>query len=143
LTATHFRSRQGPEAQPRHTDIAPVAGVFEYVVGQLPAFGNVIRLGLRYARITGDGTLRVCLRLVVVGTAGALIYLVNKVILAAAGRFDFAYPLGAKTVRTITPAICTLALRLGDVRLRQARRRTARSIVRLAGGWVAGPVQHP
>jgi uncharacterized protein DUF6545 len=72
--------------------------VFEYcvvyVVGQVPAFGNVIRLCLRYARLTDDPALRVALRLVVAGTTAALIYLVNKMVLAASARFDFAYPPG-------------------------------------------------
>jgi len=77
-------------------------GVLEYcvvyLVGQAPAFGNVIRLGLRYARAADAPALRIGMRLVAAGTAIALLYLVNKVVLTAAARFGFAYPLGALPV---------------------------------------------
>lgn len=73
-------------------------GVLEYCVvyllGQAPAFGNVIRLGLRYARAADAPALRVGMRLVAAGTAAALVYLVNKVVLTAAARFAFDYPAG-------------------------------------------------
>jgi hypothetical protein len=73
-------------------------GIFEYCVvylaGQAPAFGNVIRLGLRYARAAAAPALRIGMRLVAAGTAIALLYLVNKAVGAAATRFGFAYPLG-------------------------------------------------
>jgi uncharacterized protein DUF6545 len=65
-----------------------------YLAGQAPAFGNVIRLSLRYARAAEAPALRVGMRLVAAGTALALLYLANKVVKAAATRFDFAYPLG-------------------------------------------------
>jgi hypothetical protein len=68
--------------------------VLAYVVAQVPAFANVIRLGLRYAGIADTAALRTALRLVVGGTALGLAYLVNKAVLAASSRFDFAYPLG-------------------------------------------------
>jgi hypothetical protein len=68
--------------------------VLAYVVAQVPAFANVIRLGLRYAAIADTAALRTALRLVVGGTALGLAYLVNKAVLAASSRFDFTYPLG-------------------------------------------------
>ncbi|WP_020659609.1 MAB_1171c family putative transporter [Amycolatopsis benzoatilytica] len=72
--------------------------VFEYWVAYLltltPAFGNVIRLGLRFARATSDRALRVGLHLIVSGTALALVYLVNRVVRVGAGRFDYQYRLG-------------------------------------------------
>jgi hypothetical protein len=72
--------------------------VFEYVVGyvlaQVPAFLSVIRLSLRFARLAEDTALRTGLRLVALGGLGALLYLVNKAVLAASYRFAFDYPLG-------------------------------------------------
>jgi len=68
--------------------------VLAYVVAQVPAFGNVIRLGLRYARVADAASLRVALRLVVAGTALGLVYLADKAILAARPRFGFEFPLG-------------------------------------------------
>jgi hypothetical protein len=68
--------------------------VLAYVVAQTPAFANVIRLGLRYARVADTAALRTALRLVVAGTALGLLYLLNKAILAASSRLDFTYPLG-------------------------------------------------
>ena len=74
--------------------------VFEYWVAYLltltPAFGNVIRLGLRYARATSDRALRLGLRMIVTGTALALVYLVNRVVRIGSSRFDYPYPLGFK-----------------------------------------------
>lgn len=72
--------------------------VVAYVVAQTPAFLNVIRLGMRYAAVADTLVLRVALRMVVAGTALGLVYLVNKAILAASPRLDFAYPLGRTTV---------------------------------------------
>ncbi|HEV7651749.1 MAG TPA: MAB_1171c family putative transporter [Actinophytocola sp.] len=73
-------------------------GVLEYCVvylaGQALAFGDVIRLGLRYARAADAPALRTGMRLVVAGTVFALLYLVNKVVLTGAARFGSAYPLG-------------------------------------------------
>lgn len=68
--------------------------VLAYVVAQVPAFANVIRLGLRYARVADTAALRIALRMVVAGTALGLVYLVNKAILAGSSRFDYTYPLG-------------------------------------------------
>jgi uncharacterized protein DUF6545 len=72
--------------------------VFEYWVTYLltltPAFGNVIRLGLRFARITSDRALRAGLHMIVGGTAMASVYLVNRVVRIGASRFDYEYPLG-------------------------------------------------
>lgn len=67
---------------------------FAYAAAQIPAFVAVIVLCQRYARIAGDAVLRAGLGLVVAGTAGAILYLVNKTILAASPRFGFEYPLG-------------------------------------------------
>ncbi|RSM40007.1 hypothetical protein DMA12_28215 [Amycolatopsis balhimycina DSM 5908] len=67
---------------------------FAYAAAQIPAFAGVIVLCLRYARIAGDPALRTGLWLVVAGTAAAMLYLVNKTILAASPRWDFDYPLG-------------------------------------------------
>jgi hypothetical protein len=72
--------------------------VLAYVVAQAPAFAGVIRLGLRYARIADTAALRTALRMVAAGTALGLVYLVNKAVLAASPRFDFAYPLGRTVV---------------------------------------------
>jgi hypothetical protein len=72
--------------------------VLAYVVAQVPAFANVIRLGLRYAHIADTAALRTALRMVAAGTALGLVYLVNKAVLAASPRFDFAYPLGRTVV---------------------------------------------
>ena len=71
-----------------------------YAVAQAPAFGAVVWLCLRYARLTNDLALRAGLWLVVLGTTGALAYLANKTALALAPRFDFSYPLG----RTLLPS---------------------------------------
>ncbi|WP_329012340.1 MAB_1171c family putative transporter [Streptomyces sp. NBC_00690] len=72
--------------------------VFEYWMTYLltltPAFGNVMRLGLRFARITSDRALRAGLHMVVVGTALATVYLANRVVRIGASRFDYPYPLG-------------------------------------------------
>lgn len=74
--------------------------VFEYWLAYLltltPAFGNVIRLGLRYARTTSDRALRAGLHLIVAGAALALVYLVNRVVRVASSRFVFDYELGWK-----------------------------------------------
>ncbi|GAA4419381.1 hypothetical protein GCM10023148_18560 [Actinokineospora soli] len=71
---------------------------FEYVVAYVlalaPAFAAIVRLCLRYARTVTDRALRSGLGLVVIGTSTACVYLVNKVVRAAASRFDFPYPLG-------------------------------------------------
>jgi hypothetical protein len=67
---------------------------FAYAAAQLPAFAAVIVLCLRYARVVGDRVLRLGLRLVVAGTGGGILYLVNKTVLAAAPRFGFTYPQG-------------------------------------------------
>jgi hypothetical protein len=72
--------------------------VVAYVVAQTPAFVNVIRLGLRYARAADTAVLRVALGMVAVGAAFGLLYLVNKAVLAASPRFEFAYPLGRTVV---------------------------------------------
>jgi hypothetical protein len=85
-----------------------------YAAGQAPAFGNVIRLGLRYARATGDPALRAGLRLVATGTAGALVYLAHKVVLTASSRFDFAHPLGHPVfVGKVLPVAAHLLVLLG------------------------------
>jgi hypothetical protein len=85
-----------------------------YLAGQAPAFGNVIRLGLRYARAADAPALRIGMRLVAAGTAIALLYLVNKVVKAAATRFDFAYPLGdAFVVGKSLPAAADVLVLVG------------------------------
>ncbi|WP_103355655.1 MAB_1171c family putative transporter [Amycolatopsis sp. CA-128772] len=72
--------------------------VFEYWVAYLltltPAFANVIRLGLRFARSTSDRAVRAGLHMIVSGTALALVYLVNRVVRVGASRFGYRYPLG-------------------------------------------------
>jgi hypothetical protein len=93
-------------------------GVLEYVAvylaGQVPALGTVIRIGLRYARLAERPAIRAGMRMVVAGTAGALIYLVNKVILTAASRFDVAYPVGhTMLVSKVLPALAHLLVLLG------------------------------
>ncbi|SMC91535.1 MAB_1171c family putative transporter [Lentzea albidocapillata] len=65
-----------------------------YLLALAPAFGNVIRLGLRYARTTSGRALRSGLHLIVAGAAMALVYLVNRVVRVGSSRFEFAYPLG-------------------------------------------------
>lgn len=85
------------------------SGVLEYCVaylaGQTPALGNVVRLGLRYARLTDSRAVGVGMLMVVVGTIGALLYLVNKMVLTAASRFTFDYPAGRTTLMSqVLPA---------------------------------------
>ncbi|MGX7823792.1 MAB_1171c family putative transporter [Actinokineospora sp. 24-640] len=92
--------------------------VFEYWVVYLltltPAFGNVIRLCLRYARVTADRALRIGLRLIVLGTALALAYLVNRVVRTASGRFGFDYELGHLfVVSAVAPNTAHLLVLLG------------------------------
>ena len=73
-------------------------GVLEYclvyLVGQLPALGTGIRLGWRYSRQADSLALRAGMRMIVAGAGCAMLYLVNKVVLTAASRFDFGYPAG-------------------------------------------------
>ncbi|HEY7596840.1 MAG TPA: MAB_1171c family putative transporter [Actinophytocola sp.] len=93
-------------------------GVLEYCVvyllGQAPAFGNVIRLGLRYARAAAAPALRIGMRLVVAGAALALLYLVNKVVLTAAARFGFAYPAGDTfVISKVLPAAAHVLVLVG------------------------------
>ncbi|WP_199443147.1 MAB_1171c family putative transporter [Umezawaea beigongshangensis] len=87
-----------------------------YAAGQAPAFGNVVRLGLRYARAASDPALRAGLRLVAVGTTGALVYLVHKAVLTASARFDFPHPLGQTAlVGKVLPVTAHLLVLLGTV----------------------------
>ncbi|SFR06484.1 hypothetical protein SAMN04488564_1021014 [Lentzea waywayandensis] len=65
-----------------------------YLLTLTPAFGNVVRLGQRYARTTSDRALRFGLHLVVAGAVMALVYLVNRVVRVGSSRFGFDYPLG-------------------------------------------------
>jgi hypothetical protein len=93
-------------------------GVLEYCVvylaGQAPAFGNVIRLGLRYARAADAPALRIGMRLVAAGAAGALAYLANKVVLTAAARFGFDYPAGRTVlVSTVLPTAAHVLVLVG------------------------------
>jgi hypothetical protein len=93
-------------------------GVLEYCVvylaGQAPAFGNVIRLGLRYARAADAPALRIGMRLVAAGAAGALLYLANKVVLTAAARFGFDYPAGQTVVVSkVLPAAAHVLVLVG------------------------------
>jgi hypothetical protein len=93
-------------------------GVLEYCVayflGQAPALGNMIRLGLRYTRVARDRALRVGLRLLVAGTAGALLYVANKVVLTASRRFDLAYSLGDTVlVSKVLPASAHVLVLVG------------------------------
>lgn len=100
-------------------DLLPQSpGVLEYcvvyLVGQLPALGNVIRFGLRSARLADGPALRVGMCLIVAGTTGALIYLVNKVVLTASARFEFAYPMGhTPLVSRVLPACAHVLVLLG------------------------------
>lgn len=71
-----------------------------YAAGQLPAFATVVFLGLRYARQAHDPAVRASLCLVVTGTTLALLYLLNKSILAMAPRLDFEFAFG----RTLLPS---------------------------------------
>jgi hypothetical protein len=92
--------------------------VFEYwivyVLTLTPAFGNVIRLCLRHARNTADRAMSVGLHLVVAGTALALSYLVNKVVLIASGRFRFDYEVAHMfVVSAVTPNTAYLLVLLG------------------------------
>ncbi|MGH3761649.1 MAB_1171c family putative transporter, partial [Actinophytocola sp.] len=85
-----------------------------YLVGQAPAFGNVIRLGLRYARAADATALRIGMRLVAAGTACALVYLVNKVVRTASARFEFDYAAGdTMLVGTALPAAAHVLVLLG------------------------------
>jgi hypothetical protein len=87
---------------------------FAYAAAQIPAFGAVIVLCLRYARGTGDPVLRTGLRLIGAGTAGAVLYLVNKTILAASPRFGFDYPLGREfAMGKVLPAAAHVLVLLG------------------------------
>jgi hypothetical protein len=62
----------------------------------------------------GDAFLRLGLRLVVAGTAGAVLYLVNKTVLAASPRFGFAYPPGHTVLLgTALPAAAHVLVLLG------------------------------
>jgi hypothetical protein len=81
-----------PELYPQQPGVLEYCVV--YLAGQAPAFGNVVRLGLRYARAADAPALRTGMRLVAAGVSIALLYLVNKVVLTAAARFGFGYPLG-------------------------------------------------
>lgn len=88
--------------------------VLAYVVAQVPAFTNVIRLGLRYALAADTPVLRVALRMVVAGAAAGLLYLVNKAVLAASYPYDFAYPLGhTMLARKVLPTSATLLVLVG------------------------------
>jgi hypothetical protein len=87
---------------------------FAYAAAQIPAFAAVIVLCLRYARMAGDRVLRLGLRLVVAGTAGAILYLVNKTVLAAAPRFGFSFPAGREfPLGSALPAAAHLLVLLG------------------------------
>ncbi|HZM76423.1 MAG TPA: MAB_1171c family putative transporter [Candidatus Limnocylindrales bacterium] len=93
-------------------------GVLEYCVaylaGQAPILGNVIRLGLRYARLTDSRAVGIGMLMVVAGTVAALLYLINKVVLTAASRLEFAYPLGRTTlVSQVLPASAHVLVLLG------------------------------
>lgn len=90
--------------------------VLAYVVAQAPAFTNVIRLCLRYARVADTVTLRVALRVVVAGTVGASLYLVSKTVLAAAPRFGFDYPFGRSVlVSKVLPTSAYLLVLIGAI----------------------------
>lgn len=85
-----------------------------YLLGQAPAFGNVIRLGLRYARAADAPVLRIGMRLVVAGTAGGLAYLVNKVAFTASKRFGLDYPAGDLVlVSVVLPATAHVLVLVG------------------------------
>ena len=85
-----------------------------YVLTLTPAFGNVIRLCLRHARTTADRAMSAGLHLVVVGTSLALVYLVNKVVLIASGRFGFGYGPGTLfVVGAVAPNAAHLFVLLG------------------------------
>ncbi|OXM61599.1 MAB_1171c family putative transporter [Amycolatopsis vastitatis] len=85
-----------------------------YAAAQIPAFAAVIVLCLRYARIAGDPVLRIGLWLIVAGTAAAVLYLVNKTILAASPRWGFDYPLGREfLVGKVLPTAAHVLVLLG------------------------------
>lgn len=115
--------------------------VLEYWVAYLltltPAFGNVIRLGLRYARTTRDRALRLGLHLIVTGAALALVYLVNRVVRVGASRFDYSYPLGfVFWVSAVLPNVAHVLVLLGAaVPAVVAWRRRYHQLVRLRPLW--------
>lgn len=85
-----------------------------YAAAQLPALLTVIGLGVRYARQAHDRVIRASLLLVVAGTALALLYLVNKSVLAAAPRLAFEFPLGRTVpLSKILPTTAYLLVLIG------------------------------
>jgi len=100
-------------------DLLPQSpGVLEYVLvyvaAQVPAMLTVIVLGVRYARTARDPVIRASLLLVVAGTALALLYLVNKSVLAASSRLDFAFPPGhTVALRRVLPTAAYLLVLCG------------------------------
>lgn len=87
---------------------------FAYAAAQFPALVAVIVLCRRYARMVGDPALRTGLWLIVAGTAGAFLYLVNKTVMAASPRFGFGYPLGQDfLVATLLPTVSQVLVLVG------------------------------
>lgn len=90
--------------------------VMEYVLvygaAQLPALFTVIVLGVRYARQARDEIIRASLQLVVAGTGLAVLYLVNKSVLAMSSRLDFSFAIGRSVTlsRTLPTTAYVLVL---------------------------------
>ena len=87
-----------------------------YAAAQIPPLVGVIVLFRRYARMVDGPALRTGLWLIVAGTAGAMLYLVNNTVMAASARFGFAYPPGRDVLAaTILPAVSQVLVLLGIV----------------------------
>jgi hypothetical protein len=85
-----------------------------YLAGQAPVFSNVIRVGRRHARSATDPVARVGVRLIVLGTATALLYLTNKVIYLAAHQVDVEYAAGGTFfARAVLPAASHVLVLVG------------------------------
>ncbi|MFD4669005.1 MAB_1171c family putative transporter [Lentzea sp. NPDC058450] len=110
-----------------------------YLLTLTPAFGNVIRLGLRYARTTSDRALRLGLRLIATGAAMALVYLVNRVVRVGASRFEYSYQLGwSFWMSAVLPNAAHVVVLVGAALPAVAAwRRRHRQYVRLAPLWRA------
>ncbi|GAA0393612.1 hypothetical protein GCM10009530_51280 [Microbispora corallina] len=62
-----------------------------YSVFLMPAYGNLLRLTWRYARLTTNPTLRLGLRLAAFGAAFGLVYQLHKTLLFGSARFGYHY----------------------------------------------------
>lgn len=90
--------------------------VVAYVVAQVPAMVSLVRLSLRFGRLAENTGLRVGMHLIAAGITGALLYLVNKAVLAASYRFEFDYSLGREfLVGKVLPGTAHLLVLIGAV----------------------------